>query len=559
MIGGRVLVRHWEVIAKADFLVASSRFRRQRTRIFMGLSIFGGIWALIITPYLMDLIFQMRPEIMTLFRTSSPGMMRSMLLFLWLTVMVYPISYALQEIKIGQWEILLSSSVTTRNIVVGKFVGKIPFYGFMILFLAPVLLAPFIVVFSVSVIGQLVMYSAIILLSISTLWASTVLSSAIQMRLSQSHRGEELAKMIAMVTSFLVIIPMMALMNFAGGMSDLLTMDVFLFFPFTWGADIATWGVFLFNGIGLSGEEIAVSVSMMQFDILVNTLLLLAFGLFVIVVGVVSADRLFVLEAGPRTEKVRTVGKENLILRGIRRLAPGSLGVLVVISLKDFFRKPENIAKVMLGLIITTLPPFIVGYMSATFPVEAPPLIVVIMSIFMMTMMFPMIGGLTFGGVGFLESKNHLWIIQCAPRGATKFVKARLLAFSLVALLMAIIPAIIITLLERLDLLIGLAFTGYGFVLVSGSALIGTGIVALNPTYETVKSSSFYVNTIITTGIILVSILIPLLVGIRYLPSLFVGIWGLFMGFLLLTGVPLMLIGALLCYLGIRNLSKPDS
>jgi len=559
LIGGIVLVRHWEVIAKADFLVASTRFRSNRKRVFVGLSILGVIWAFVIAPLLIDLIFQLLPEMMMLFRTGSPGMMRAMLLFLWLTVMIYPISYALQEITIGQWEIMLSSSVTTRNIIVGKFVGKIPYYLLMVLFLAPALLAPFIVVFSVSFVGQLIMYSAILLISISTLWASTVLSSAIQMRLSQSPRGEELAKMIAMVTSFIFIIPMVALMNFAGGMSELLTMDVFLFFPFTWGADMATWGVFLFNGIGLSSEEIVLSVSILRLDILASTLLLIAFGLLSVIVGAVSADRLFVLEAGPRTEIVRTVGRENLILRGIRRFAPGALGVLIVMSLKDFFRKSENIAKVMMGLIFTALPPIIVGYLLATVPVEAPPLIVVLMSLLIMIMVFPMIGGLTFGGVGFLESKNHLWIIQCAPKGATKFVKGRILAFSLAGLLMAIIPATMITLLQRLDPLIGLAFTGFGFVLVSGSALVGTGIVALNPTYETVKSSSFYVNTFITTAIILGSILIPLLAGFRYLPSLIDGIWSLFGGLLLLTGIPMMVIGSLLCYIGIMNLSKPDN
>ena len=46
---------------------------------------------------------------------------------------------------------------------------------------------------------------------------------------------------------------------------------------------------------------------------------------------------------------------------------------------------------------------------------------------------------------------------------------------------------VMITLLQRLDPLIGLAFTEFGFILVSGSALVGTGVVALNPTYETVK------------------------------------------------------------------------
>jgi hypothetical protein len=144
----------------------------------------------------MGLILQWQTEMADLLRASVTGMMRSVLLFLWLTVIVYPLSYALQEISISKWEILLSSNVKTKSIIVGRFAARIPMYCMVVLYLAPILLTPFILVFAVSLLGQLIMYAAILLLAISTLWISTVFSSAVEMRLSQSPTGEEQAGLL---------------------------------------------------------------------------------------------------------------------------------------------------------------------------------------------------------------------------------------------------------------------------------------------------------------------------------------------------------------------------
>ncbi|MHA2301508.1 MAG: hypothetical protein ACXACD_11195 [Candidatus Thorarchaeota archaeon] len=134
------MVRHWVAIAKADFLVSSSRFRHHRRAVFAGLSIFGVVWAFLLAPLVMDLILQWQTEMAVLLRASVTGMMRAVLLFMWLTVIVYPLSYALQEISISNWEILLSSNVKTSSIIVGRFAARIPMYCMVVLYLAPILL-----------------------------------------------------------------------------------------------------------------------------------------------------------------------------------------------------------------------------------------------------------------------------------------------------------------------------------------------------------------------------------------------------------------------------------
>jgi hypothetical protein len=51
--------------------------------------------------------------------------------------------------------------------------------------------------------------------------------------------------------------------------------------------------------------------------------------------------------------------------------------------------------------------------------------------------------------------------------------------------------------------------------------------------------------------------MVPLISGIRYVPPLVDGALGFFTGILLIAVLPIVLIGLLLCYIGIRNLSKP--
>ena len=93
------------------------------------------------------------PEIQFLLMFGFPSLMRSVVMFLWIMFLVYPISYALQEIRIGQWEIMLSSNVSTWDMMFGMFLGKVPSYGLLVIFAAPVILSPFVLALPVSLLG----------------------------------------------------------------------------------------------------------------------------------------------------------------------------------------------------------------------------------------------------------------------------------------------------------------------------------------------------------------------------------------------------------------------
>ena len=194
------MARAWATIAKAEFQVSMSRFRKRRLHAMLLLILIGLVWAIDVAPRIMNWFFDLfSTEVQHVLLVAYPGVMRSVMLLLWTLILIFPISYALQEVKIGQWEIILSNKVSTRDMMFGMFLGRIPHYCLLVLFLAPLLISPFINFYQVSILGQLLAYLAIAFFVLTTLLLSTVLSTAIQAKLGESPRGNDLAKAMGIV------------------------------------------------------------------------------------------------------------------------------------------------------------------------------------------------------------------------------------------------------------------------------------------------------------------------------------------------------------------------
>jgi len=548
------VARNWLVIARTEYLVSTSRFHSRRKAVSLVILAFALIWALIIAPAIMSSFVNLfSTEIQMILAIAFPGLMRSVMLLLWILVLIFPISYALQEIRIGQWEIMLSNNVSTRDMLFGTFLGKLPNYGLLVLFLAPVLVSPFAIVYQVSLVGQALMYGVLYITVLATLWFSNVIATAIQAKLGESSRGNDIAKGLSIVVAAIIIIPMYGIMYFAGPLAEIMGLDVFLILPSTWGADLITWTAIYFNGVGLPQSTILAFESILLFGPALDFLLIAVFSIVLISVGFSASDRLFTIEAGARTEVVTTVGQDNLILRGVRNLLSGSFGVMVVTSLKDFGRKAQNLSRLGYGVFLSILLPLIMNF-SGLWDTVGDPLFVPMMATLMTGLMLGMLGGVTFGGIGFLDSKDQLWILKGAPRGASKFVKARVVSHFLFAIPIALISTISVTVILGLGVVVFLAMLVYVYTVLCGSILIATGITANNPAYEDVKSSAFMVNTGLTIIIIMLS-------------SMFTLIWGILIMLiegniplgLLVNTLPLLAVGSIVVYIGTKRLSMPDN
>ncbi|MDO8055660.1 MAG: hypothetical protein Q6361_02260, partial [Candidatus Hermodarchaeota archaeon] len=103
------MVSKWLQIAKAEFFVLTARFKGHR-KLFMGLILsLGVLWAVYFVPLVVGLVMEVLAPITpirVIVQVMFPGLMRAVMLLLWILLLILPLSQALTEIRIGQWEIL---------------------------------------------------------------------------------------------------------------------------------------------------------------------------------------------------------------------------------------------------------------------------------------------------------------------------------------------------------------------------------------------------------------------------------------------------------------------
>ncbi|MDO8125241.1 MAG: hypothetical protein Q6364_12800 [Candidatus Hermodarchaeota archaeon] len=562
------MTRKWSRIAKAEYQVSTVSFRENRTRNITILYALGLIWALFLAPYIIGIMadFIIPIEILQIILINMlPGFMRAAMFFIWILILIIPLSRSLQEIKIGQWEIFLSNNVSTRDILIGTFIGRIPLYGLLVLFITPPFLVLFFLAFEVALLGQILTYLTLFLMILTTIWLANLITAAIQAKLGESSRGKDIANGVAILLAIVSIVPIYGIMFFSQHFSVILGLNVFLLFPFTWPADVISWITIHSSQIGFSVEQILAFQQILNFDLLFSTALMSIFTIAVVGIGLASADRIFTYNIGARTEQVTTITREHFVIRGIRKLAPGSFGSLVVTCFKDFFRRASNISKIAYGIILAVVLPFIMSQIMINigdvggFDMMA---LIMVGGIGM-----AMIGGYTFSGTAFMESKDQLWIIQSTPSGTARYVKARLVSAFIIAIPLGFIPALVMTLLSGGTLDRFLFLVAYGYVIIAGAIMFGTGVTAWNPYYEDTKSPEHQMNVIITTMGAQFTLFAPILItmfgdmaGLPFWNMIHdaVGATGMPYAFALISMISLLIVGSLALVIGVKRLSRPE-
>jgi hypothetical protein len=558
------VTRNWLTIAKAEFYVLTVGFRHHRKLFTLLLYVLGLVWAVYAAPLMMvGVITAIIPleQIRLMLLTMFPGLMRSVMMFVWLILILFPLARGLEEIKIGHWELYLSNNVKTRDILTGNFLGLTPLYGLVVLILAPIIISPFMAVYEVPMLGQALIYGVLAFSAISALWLSSFLTAAIQSRLGDSSRGNDIAKALSIIVAIAAIVPMYAIMFAMGTISEILGMNAFLLLPFTWSADVISWVTIAFNGVGLTGSQILGFSSILNFDFLTSAVLMFGFSSLVFGGALLSCDRIFTISAGARTERITTIRSENVFIRGIRRVNSGPFGTLMAINMKDYFRKAQNLSKLFYGIVLAVILPVMINFMN-DFDAGGIPFME-LTGVF--GMMFALAGGFPHAGIAFLESRDQLWILQGSPNGASKFVKSRVAMATIANVFVAMVPTVVMVFLFHLTMIEALGLYGFGLLVVIGSSMVAMGITARNPNYEDTKSPAHQANVMMAMMIpmfaMMSSIFTLLFLTITDMDVVIesvLGTLGFEIFFTLIGPAILLLLGSALLVSGIRSLSRPE-
>lgn len=539
----------WWAIAKAEFLVRTVKLHKARKILYPALVGFCLLFVLYATPNIVTFFLGEFGAGVDLFlATSLPGLMRTIMLVIWLAVLIIPISNSLENVKTDQWEILFSNNVKTRDILLGTYVGKIPIYGLLGLVLSSIIVAPFALIYNISIIGQLLMYSITILFAITTIWLSNVISTALQAKIGQSPRGDDIAKALSWVLVPIIAIPAMGAMYWTGEITALMGLEVSMILPSTWVADILTWIAITTSSLPPS-SIFNIQTFWFQVSPVISLLLISGFSITIYVIGFKSADRLFSLGSGLGSNKVITVGPENIVIRGVRRLFGAKFGVIMVTSLKDFTRKLQNVAKISYALFLALILPLLLAFGPLT-NVVRDPIFIPMMTSLSIGMMLGILGGVVFGGIGLLDSQDQLWILKSAPLGVPKFITARVISYMMLGSILAVIPSVFSGIILGLPTSTIVVVALYVYSIVLGGIFIGIGITAFNPSYSDSSSSAFVINTIATIFITIIALIVGLIPAITMAIS-----QGVLEPALTLAAIPAPLIGLIILFAGTIKLN----
>jgi hypothetical protein len=527
----------WKVIAKNELKRRTSKFRRHRLLFFVILYGMLLIWGFILAPLLFDSFMPTlaQSEIFKPFIVPAVALIiEYMLMIFFIIIILYPLNFIYRKAEIGHKEMILAAPVTAGDIFFGEFVGKLPFILLYVLGLTPAIVGLINPLIDLILIQSLVIYIDIFGMCLFALLVGSILSSWIEHKIADSEKYRDFAKVLLMIISIGMVALIYSLQYFFKYLLEHPELKNWLsFYPAYWFSNIIIY---------------ILEPSLLESSILniwMNIGLVIIIPLLVLYFSYRKANAFYSLEAG--TEKGTTIIKEESRLYGFFRMFIGKKWEgLIIVQFKEFFRKKENISKLVyvIGIVI---------FFGIVYPLVMPKgtdsqSIATAISALMRTFMGGFILSIIFGQYIFVGSKDLLWVYKKSPRHINGLVYSYLLSLVILLILMDIGLTIAFSIILKfiiIDMLT--SFIAFLFSAIFAIALT-IGVQCFRPAFEE-KGKNMGGNMFIT-----IVIQIAEFIGFIFLiaelfsklPTSNWGIYGLlaiFIGIQALIAIPIFLFG----------------
>jgi len=382
-------------------------------------------------------------------------------------LIILPITYTLQGMQAGQVEIFLAAPIKPSDVLLGEFLGVMPFYAIAITVIAGFFTA------ALSPLGLDVLQIAIIVTIfvvtfLSALWVGTVIAALVRTRFAKSARGRDIGKALSLVLA----LPMIAVMYSIVGGGLLKALDnpetsgmvrvILSLLPSSWGAEVIVGFASSPGNIGAIGFE-----TLTRFGGLV------VFFITVLWLGTKVANRVYSVE--PTTFTASKVKSDGFFYRTVRHLGGGgSFGTLLVSVLKNYGRRLENLSRIayVLGIIIMVNIFFVQGFTNPEGPLIVAQLLFPFLAVFMV-------------GQVMVNGKEGLFIYKKTPYGVGRFVKAKLVQGWLVVVPVAVVITVVsLILVPQASLVSLLAYVSLVVLFVAANVALALGLALLNPQFS---------------------------------------------------------------------------
>jgi len=519
-----VPVPKWLVVARNEYRIRTSMIRNIRP--YFPYLVIGvlAIFVVFIAPSIVSLFID--DFLAFIISQVAVAMVQIILFMIFFYFIILPMAYTLKEVQTGQLEIFLAAPIKPSDVLLGEFLGIMPFYAIVV-----TVIAGFFTALMTPLGLDLVQIAIIIIIFavtfFSALWIGTVTAAILRTKLGKTARGKDIGRALAMIIALPMIAIMYALMG--GGLvqalaepgTNSMVRTILGLLPTSWGAEV------IFSFVNNPGN-----IGAIGYEMLARFGGLIAFFLSILWLGTKAAGRAYSLE--PTFFIASRARPDGVFYDLIRSLGGGgSFGSLLVAVFKDYSRRLENLSKIL----------YIVGllFLMNIFLVGSDPEAALFMPLFML----PLLVAFVVGEVT-LRGKETLFIYKKTPAGVKRLVNARLLHGWLVVLPITVAVTTVSTILGRQTVFALLIITGLALLFVSSVVAFVLGLSLLNPAFSE-KSGNYVTNLMITMFAItnglffipLIALRLPLLETVCYVT------------------IPLSwLAGIVILYLGKRKLSR---
>ncbi len=516
----------WLVVARNEYRIRTSSIRKIRP--YFPILVIGllAVYVAFIAPAVVSLFID---DFLAFFLSQAAVAMVQITLFMiFFYFIIIPITNTLKEVQTGQLEIFLAAPIRPSDVLLGEFLGVMPFYAIFVTVITG---------FFTAVLNPLgldmVQIAIIIIIFVvtffSALWIGTVIAALLRTRFGKTARGRDIGRALA----FVIALPMIALMYaiMGGGLLEALAdpgtsemvKAILSVLPSSWGAEVVVGFASNPGNIGAVG-----------FETLTRLGGLVAFFVSVLWVGAKAANRAYSLE--PATFVASRAKPDGAFYKTVKYLGGGgSFGALLVSIFKDYGRRLENLSKIayFVGLIVMV---------NVFFGAPEDPEDVMVMGLFLIPMLAAVVASeVTFRG------KEGLHIYRKAPSGVVRFVKARLVQSWLVVVpIAAVIIAVSTILSPETSFVSLLTNTGLVILIAAANVAFALGFSHLIPAFS--EKEGNYMLFLNVTIINFVSI--GFFIGLSRVLQL-----GLFYTLSVQTAL-IWLLGVVFLLLGKRNLSR---
>ncbi len=519
----------WLVVARNEYRIRINRIRKIKP-VFPYLAIgLLAVYLVFLAPAIVNLFVD---EFLAFFLSQVALAMVPILMFMiFFYLIILPITYTLQGMQAGHVEIFLAAPVKPSEVLLGEFLGVMPFYGIAITVIAGFFTAA-LTPLGLDMLQISIIVMIFVITCLSALWIGTVIAALVRTKFAKSARGRDIGRALSLIIALPMVAVMYAIMG--GGLLEALadpgasefTRTILSLLPSSWGAEVIS--DFAANPGNIGG---------VGFETLARFGGLVVFFAAVLWLGTKVAGRAYTIE--PTTFIASRAKPDGFFYRTLRHLGGGrSFGTLLVSVFKNYSRRLENLSRIayIVGLIALVN----IFFGTGGEDLES----ALLMGLFLFSFLAVLVvGTVTTGG------KETLFIYKKAPSGIGRFVKARLLQGWLVAVpIGAAITAVTMILIPQATLLELLGFTVFMAQLVAANVALALGLALFNPEFS--EDARTQMIGLVINAQVSMFVSIGIFIG-----SLIALNLGFFSAMLLQTGA-IWLLGIMFLHLGKRKLSR---